>query len=191
MIGDLTNEELRERIERFDFSADEILVLCQRAIERDPDFQLAHRELGWAFRDENEMGKALYHIRRAIELDPTDGRAHIYLGNILWGLYDYEAAEAAFQTAISVWPESSVPYWCLAIFYHYEKSQRLAGRFYRMALEIDPNDTVALSLYGQFLRSQHRPVKARRIFQRLLSIEPDNQRANAGLFEAILESQHR
>jgi Tfp pilus assembly protein PilF len=191
MIGDLTNEELRERIERFDFSADEILVLCQRAIERDSDFQLAHRELGWAFRDENEIEKALYHIRRAIELDPTDGRAHIYLGNILWGLYDYEAAEAAFQTAISVWPESSVPYWCLAIFYDYEKSQRLAGRFYRMALEIDPNDTVALSLYGQFLRSQHRPVKARRIFQRLLSIEPDNQRANAGLFEAILESQHR
>jgi len=116
MIGDMNNDELRERIKRFDFPCDQAIALCQRAVERDPDFQLAHRELGWAFRKQDELEKAEYHIRRAIELDPIDAWAHIYLGNLLWRQFDYAAAEAAFQAAISLWPESSVPLWCLAGF---------------------------------------------------------------------------
>jgi tetratricopeptide (TPR) repeat protein len=191
IVNHLTNEELRERIERFDFPRDEIIVLCRLALKRDPDFQLAHRELGWAFCGQDEIEKAEYHIQRAIELDPADGWARIYLGNVLWRRFEYEAAEAAFQTAISLWPDSSVPYWCLAMFYDYENRPRLAARFYRWALEIDPNDTVALYRYGHFLRSQHRSIKAKRIFQRLLSIEPANEHAIAGLYEATLESQHR
>lgn len=135
--------------------------------------------------------KSEYHIRRAIELDPADARAYIYLGNILWRQFEYETAEEAFQTAISLWPESSIPYWCLAIFYDYEKRPKLAGRLYRQALEINPDDTVALLRYGRFLRSQHRSVKAKRIFQRLLSLEPDHEQANAGLYEATLESKLR
>ena len=191
MIEDLTNEELRKRIERFDLPCENVIALLQRALEREPDFQLAHRELGWAYRAEDEIEKAVYHIMRAIDLNPTDGWAHIYLGNVLWRQFAYDAAEAAFQKAITVWPESSIPFWCLAVFYDYEKRPRLAGRYYRKALEIDPNDTVALLRYGHFLRTQHRNVKAKRVIERLLILEPDNERAYSELFEAMLASQRR
>jgi Tfp pilus assembly protein PilF len=191
MNQELTNEQLREQIERFNFPHHETIAVCQLALERDPDFQLAHRELAQAFCSKGEIDKAEYHISRAIDLDPADGRAYIYLGNILWQRFDYEAAEDAFHTAIILWPESSIPYWCLAIFYDYEKQVGLAARFYRRALEIDPNDTVALLHYGLFLRSQRRNKRAKRIFQRLLSIEPANVHANAGLYQATFALQHR
>ena len=43
---DITNEELRKRIERLDLPRDNTIPLLQRALEHEPDFQLAHRELG-------------------------------------------------------------------------------------------------------------------------------------------------
>jgi Tfp pilus assembly protein PilF len=186
MIDDMTNEELRERIEIFDFPRDNAIELFQRALERDPNFQLAHRELGWAFRGHDELEKAEYYIRRAIELDPADAWAHIYLGNVLWRQFKYADAEAAFKAAVSLWPESSVPCWCLAGYYDYENKPRLAARYYRQALEIDPNDTVTLEWYGRFLRQHNRNVKAKRILERLLAIEPANEKASAELYEVTL-----
>jgi tetratricopeptide (TPR) repeat protein len=187
----MTNEELRKRIERFDLPHDQAISLLQRALERDPDFQLAHRELGWAYCAKNELEEAEHHISRAINLNPTDGWAYIYLGNVRWRQLAYEAAEAAFQQALSLWSESSIPLWCLAMFYDYEKRPRLAGRYYRKALELNPNDTVALLRYGHFLRKQHRNVKAKRILERLLTLEPDSERANSELYEAMLALQLR
>ena len=110
---------------------------------------------------------------------------------MLWQQFAYDAAETAFQKAITIWPESSIPLWCLAMFYDYEKRPRLAGRYYRKSLELDPNDTVALLRYGHFLRTQHRHLKAKRIYERLLALEPYNERANSELYEATFSSQYR
>jgi tetratricopeptide (TPR) repeat protein len=117
VIEEMTNEELRKRIESFDLPRDKAIPLLQRALECEPDFQLAHREPGWAFCTKDDIENAEYHIIRAIDLNPTDGWAYIYLGNVRWRQFDYDAAEAAFQQAISVWPKGSIPLWCLAIFY--------------------------------------------------------------------------
>ena len=191
MIRNLTNEELRERIERFDLTRDHRIPLLQRALECEPNVQLAHRELGWAYYDKDEFEKAEYHIMQSIDLNPIDGWAYIYLGNVLWRQHAYDAAEAAFQKATTIWSESSIPLWCLAMFYDCEKRPRLAGRYYRKALELVPNDTIALLLYGHFLRKQHRYVKAKRVLERLLALEPENERGNSELYEAMLGLQLR
>jgi tetratricopeptide (TPR) repeat protein len=163
----------------------------QRLLADDPNCQFAHRELGWILVRLGNDDEGEFHIRCALEFDPSDAWANIYLGNVLWGKFEYEAAESAFQKAIALWPDSSVPYWCLAQFYDSEKRPRLAGRYYRKALELNPDDTVALLCYGRFLRMQHRNVKAKRILERLITLEPDNERANSELFEAMLAFQLR
>lgn len=168
----------------------EAVLEYQHLLAGDPNCQFAHRELGWALVQLSDMGDGELHIRRALELDPHDAWAHIFLGNVLWRKFEYADTETAFQTAVSLWPESSVPLLCLAVVYDYEKRQRLAGRYYRRALEIAPNDTAVLYRYGQFLRSQHRSAKARRIFERLLSIDEKSDQGWSELFEATLESRH-
>ena len=189
MQYDLTSEELRVRIEHCDFDRDEAIPLFEHAVERDPDFQEAHRELGWALCGHGDEGKAEIHLRRAIVLNPNDGWAHIYLGNLLWRGFAYGEAEAEFKTAVAVWPKSSIPPWCLAMYYDWENHSRQAGRYYRLALEINPTDTVALDRYARFLRKRRQFDKARRIYQRLIEIEPSDEGARCGLFEATLSSR--
>jgi len=189
MQYDLTTEELRVRIEHFDFDRDEAISLFEYAITQDPDFQEAHRELGWALCGNGDEKNAEIHLRRAIELNPNDGWAHIYLGNLLWRRFACGEAETEFKTAVAVWPLSSIPYWCLAMYYDWENQFRQAGHYYRLALEIDPTDTVALDRYARFLRKRRQFGKARRIYKRLLELEPANEGAQRGLFEATLSSR--
>jgi tetratricopeptide (TPR) repeat protein len=51
-------------------SRNEAVALFERAIEVDPEYSLAHRELGWLHRRAHEFPEAEYHLRRAIELNP-------------------------------------------------------------------------------------------------------------------------
>jgi tetratricopeptide (TPR) repeat protein len=57
--------------------------LFREAVEIDPEYAIAHRELGWALRRLDQYPEAERHIRRAIELDDLDEWVHIYLGNLL------------------------------------------------------------------------------------------------------------
>jgi tetratricopeptide (TPR) repeat protein len=63
---------------------EEAISLLKKAIEIDPNYAIAHRELGLMFRLTGQSLDAQYHLQRAIELEPTDGWAHVYLGNLLW-----------------------------------------------------------------------------------------------------------
>ncbi len=55
-------------------------ALLLKALEYDPDYSAAHRELGWLLNSTNPTPQAEYHLRRAIELDGNDTWARIYLG---------------------------------------------------------------------------------------------------------------
>jgi Flp pilus assembly protein TadD len=55
-------------------------ALFCKAIELRPDFAEAHRELGILLLRQKVLDESEYHLRRAIELDPADPWAHLYLG---------------------------------------------------------------------------------------------------------------
>jgi Flp pilus assembly protein TadD len=101
--------------------ASRAIDLFEKAIEVDPEYTSAHRELGWALsRLEGKDVEAEYQVRRAVELNDEDGWAHIYLGNILWQREDLSSAEQSFKRAVEVWMEIAVPYRRLALFYEYQ-----------------------------------------------------------------------
>lgn len=90
----------------------------ERAIERDPEFALAHSGLGAAFSELGLMGlrppreardTAKAAARRALALDDGLGEAHAVLGRLLYLFdWDWEAADAAFRRAVSLSPSSSM-----------------------------------------------------------------------------------
>ncbi len=163
------------------------VVLFRKAVELDPEDAGTHGEMGWALRRLNENAEAEYHLRRAIELDESDVWAHIYLGNLLWLKHDLSSSEALFKKAIDLWPDSSVPCWCLAMFYEYNDRREEAERFYQQALAIDPNDPEANKRFGIYLKDVGEKAKARTYLERALSLSPDDQSINRILVDLVEE----
>ncbi len=127
------------------------IELFERALEIDREYAHAHRELGWVYRGLDRYPESEYHLRRAIELDDKDGWAYIYLGNTLWAEGDLVSAEEFFKTSMAVWPDDSIPIWCLALFYEYEDRPAEALALYDQAFRIDPGDPIATQNFRRYL----------------------------------------
>jgi Tfp pilus assembly protein PilF len=79
--------------------------LLQKAIDIDPQYAEAHRELGVVFQKEGNLEEAEYHLRRTLELDPTDYWAQMYLANLLGVQGRNDEAEQMYRFATTVHPE--------------------------------------------------------------------------------------
>lgn len=161
----------------------EAIALLHKALELDPEYAIAHRELGWMLRLIDQYPEAEYHLRRAIELDGADGWAYIYLGNLLWATDDQGGAEQAFKKAIETWSDASPPYWCLAFFYERQGRSQEAEHLYKEALLIDPENIEANLRFGLYLKDIGEYIKAKDYLERANKIYPDDERIKAALSE--------
>jgi len=80
-------------------------ALVQRAIEIDPEYAAAHRELGVLFQKEGDLEKGEYHLRRALDLDPANYWAQMYLANLLGVQGRNAEAEQTYRFATTSHPE--------------------------------------------------------------------------------------
>jgi TolB-like protein/Flp pilus assembly protein TadD len=77
----------------------------QRAMALDPTLAEAHVATGYVFRFQDNAEEALFHFRRAIEINPNHSLVYNGMGMILWDyLGNYDEAFAAFLTALSLDP---------------------------------------------------------------------------------------
>ena len=69
-----------------------------------PDDELSFREfqLAASLRDEGQTAAAIQHLRKALELDPTNAEAHLLLGFIQMERLDYANAEVHLKTSIKL-----------------------------------------------------------------------------------------
>jgi len=79
-------------------------IYFQKAIDADPDFELAY--IGLAESHDNlfrgSADDALVRKRAAqkvLELDPNSAEAHVILGNLKWGNFEWAAAEEEYRKA--------------------------------------------------------------------------------------------
>jgi tetratricopeptide (TPR) repeat protein len=159
------------------------VALFRKAIELDPEYAMAHCELGWTLRKLDCYPEAEFHLKRSLELDDSDGLANVYLGNLLWVKQEINLAEQSFMKAIEVWPDNSLPHWCLAIFYEYQGRQQEADFFYEAALQLNPNDLEANFRFGLFLKQLGEKAKAKTHLERALSSDPMNEAIRTALAE--------
>jgi tetratricopeptide (TPR) repeat protein len=90
---------------RTESNPDEALSFLQRAIDIDSEYGEAHRELGVLFQKQDNLQEAEYHLRRALELDPADYWAAMYLANLFGVQGRNDEAEQMYGFAITRHPE--------------------------------------------------------------------------------------
>jgi Flp pilus assembly protein TadD len=164
-----------------DLSRDRAAELFHKAIAVDPQYWLAHRELGWILAQSKRYDEAERYLGEAIRLSPEDATAHAYLGIVLAFLERWAEAERESRTAVRLEP-GSAHYRC-----NLADSLTALGRTqeaeaeYRSALATDVNYYLANLRYGQFLETRGRLTKARLYLERALAVDPDDARAKLAL----------
>jgi len=150
------------------------ISLYRRAIELDPAYSLAHRELGWVLRRLNLLDDAEDQVREATEYDENDTWSFIYLGNILWAKQSIQGAEAAFRKAIAIDPNCGVAYWCLSDLMRAQGRLQEARRLLRNSLRANVASVEANLRFALLLRDVGDLRKANRYLRRVLRLDPTN-----------------
>lgn len=160
-----------------------VVSFLEKALNIDPTYAAAHRELGWTLKQRGQFSEAERHLKKAIKYDKSEGWAYIYLGNLLWSVAKPVEAERAYMSAIKAWPAEGTPYWCLADFYKDTGRLKKAEVLYEKAVRLDPNDSVAHARLGYYLKQIGKLEKAKRSLERALGLDPSYEKVKTVLDE--------
>jgi len=85
---------------------DEALSAFKKAIELQPNLRSAHVDIANYYRYHNHLPKAIRHLKRAIEITPTDPIAHGGLGAVLSDMENWDEAEAQYRVLLKLAPRN-------------------------------------------------------------------------------------
>jgi superkiller protein 3 len=83
-----------------------VIEHLRRAIDRDPAYMEAYNNLGAAYMQMNEFGRAVNEFQKAVELVPDSPMANSNLTVALYSLKRYPEAERAARQALKANPQS-------------------------------------------------------------------------------------
>src|SRR5262245_19646609 len=154
----------------------------ERAVELDPNFALAHAHLAFGYLQLSEvsdqppgemLARAQVAAHKALDLDQRLAEAHVAVGSVKYLENEVEGAEAAFQRALTLNPNS-----VFAILWYgdllgqslarYEESLALR----RKAVELDPLSLEAVPRLGDSLQWVGRFDESLHWYERSLEIDP-------------------
>ncbi len=127
---------------------------------------------------------AIAHQRRAIELDPAFWRHHWSLGVSLLRSGSLDEAEAQFNRAIRLQPESPFPYSSLGAVYFFRGEYLKAGDAFRESIRRNPNPQ-ALSNAGTNYFYAGDYVQAEEMFRQAATMSPSDYRYRGFVAEAV------
>jgi len=84
---------------------DEAIEAYRRAIDTDPDFVIAHNNLGMVYIDKEELPHAVAALKRAVQVDPTYAEAYNNLGYVHRKMKENALAAAYYEKFLELDPE--------------------------------------------------------------------------------------
>jgi tetratricopeptide (TPR) repeat protein len=163
------------------------IMLLRKAVQLDPDYAPGHRELGWTYRKQNNYKDAEDHLNAAVKLDPMDGTAWLYLGNLLWSTDRTGLAEEAFKRVLELSPKDSLSYASAGIFYKDQNQLDKAKSLFERAIELEPTSARNHWRLGQVLMSCGEITAAKDHLLQALELDPSDAKA-ADLLHELEES---
>jgi Tfp pilus assembly protein PilF/mono/diheme cytochrome c family protein len=163
------------------------IARCQNLLKHSPNDAALHTELSAALAKAGRTDEAQKEMRRALELDSKNVKAHFNLGNVLYGQGKVAEAMDEFQTVLRLDPDHYRTHNNLGMIYAAQGKLDLAGRHFYNAVRVNPNDLNAnLNLARLFLH-QRNWGQARLALETILNIDPDNAAAKTILAQVQAE----
>ena len=134
----------------------------ERGLGLNPDFAPFHLTIANLLRDERDLETALHHVDRAIALSPNSGYAHEQRGRLLFGLDRFEAAKAAFETALQFEPGKRTTFFYLGLAEFELANYAAAIAWFQRVAEIEPRFALGQVLLARSLLEVGRVEEARR-----------------------------
>lgn len=150
---------------------DEAAASYEAAIATQPDSPFLYRELAAIERQQNRVDAALGHLRKAMDIDPSDARSLVSIGDILESRGELQEGIAAYERAAAIEPTP-------------ELEKKLADARNRAALEKLPAEYRAIELAPQVTRAD----LAALIGIRLAPLVQGAQRTDAALITDVRNS---
>lgn len=156
---------------------DEAIKAGEAAIAADPEYDFAHRALGWALQQKGNDKRAETHFRTALELVPEGAYNHYALALLMMKLNRRKEASASMERAIAIDPENSTFLGAYAELRVSEAKLDEASDLAARALALDPDDTGALLARAEVDLRRGRLAEARENVLWVLRHEATNPRA--------------
>ena len=153
----------------------------RKIIESNPDFAMAHNNLGLLLDDMGRKEDAEAEYRDALRINPDDAEAHDNLGNLLDNMGRKEDAEAEYRDALRINPDFAGAHNNLGILLYAMGRKEDAEAEYREALRINPNGAEAHNNLGLLLYAMGRKEDAGAEYREALRINPNDAEAHANL----------
>jgi tetratricopeptide (TPR) repeat protein len=169
------------------------IELCEKGLERYPDYASAHVILGKCFYDKGATERSRAEFERVVELDPENMVALKFMGDILMSEGDREGSTSYYRRILAIDSTNE------------EVSGKLEGLendFHVKEIDLDdssnirkagqPGELATMTLAGIYT-AQGYYSKALKIYKEILEVEPGNQEASEMVkkIETLIESSNR
>lgn len=115
----------------------------ENAVRTSPDAAFAHLLLGSAYYDDDRVEEAEVELKKALALDGQLLRGHYFLGLVYMKKLMFRRAADEFRKEIALYPGYDAAYSSLAAAYYKQGLRDGLDRFWRRALDINPDNIEA------------------------------------------------
>ena len=177
----------------FDDGQTEVALAHYRELVRnEPDYALAHSNLGYVMRSVGRHVEAVAVLRRAVELEPDNAEMHYNLGLALIPADQVREAVETLQQAVLLQPDYPEAHHELGQALFSDGQTEAAIAQYRELLKTEPNSALLHHSLGYALLSMERPAEAVLPLRRAVELQPNNAEAHNNLgLTLILTAQFR
>ena len=175
----------------------ESLNLYQEALEKDPNFALAHIGVADAYimlsghrqlNPEDAAANAEPSIARALEIDPTLAQAHNALAEFKYQYqYDWKGAEAEFKTAIALNPNVAWIHQAYGWFLMSDGRFGEANAEVERARQLDPSSMTLEAARGRLYYFSRQYDRAIQHYQAMLEKEPNDSSIHYALYTVYVQ----
>jgi tetratricopeptide (TPR) repeat protein len=159
-----------------------------KAKQLNPDDPIVHNDLGLCFLLKNRLPEAVTHFKKAIDLNPGYAPARNNLGTAYLEMEKWDAAIGVFKeiTQDLLYATPHFPLSNLGLAYYQKGQYRTAMRYYKKALEVQPDFANALRGVGRIYLATNQGRLALKYLKRAVKSAPRAPEIHFDLGEAHL-----
>jgi eukaryotic-like serine/threonine-protein kinase len=162
----------------------EALAAYQEAVKINPYYWNNYNELGWAYFQTGEYDQALKSFQQVTHLDPDEGVGYENIGNVYLQEGSYDKSIAAFQKALQFKATYDTVTDLGGAYFFQRRFEDAIGTFER-AVQLNPNQAVALANLADAYRWSGQAAKARTTYDRAISLGVRDLQVNPRDAEAM------